>query len=110
MFRDNPATQRRTTDVPAYMIFLREGAVRDAEALAAYRNSNRDAPRDPNLKPLVVYGALEALEGEAPDGVVVLQFPSVEDAKAWYNSPGYQAAIPLRQRAAEYRAFIVEGL
>ena len=96
--------------MPAYMIFLREGAVRDAEALATYRNANRDAPRDPNLQPLVVYGALEALEGEAPDGVVVLQFPSVDDAKAWYHSPGYQAAIPHRQKAAEYRAFIVEGL
>lgn len=96
--------------MPAYMIFLREGAVRDAEALATYRDSNGAAPRDPNLKPLVVYGALEALEGEAPDGVVVLQFPSVEDARSWYNSPGYQAAIPHRQKAADYRAFIVEGL
>jgi uncharacterized protein (DUF1330 family) len=96
--------------VPAYMIFLREGVVRDADAFATYRNANRDAPRDPNLKPLVVYGALEALEGEAPDGVVVLQFPSDADAKTWYNSPGYQAAIPHRQRAADYRAFIVEGL
>lgn len=96
--------------MPAYIIFLREGAVRDAEAFAAYRNSNREGPRDPNLTPLVVYGALEALEGDAPDGVVVLQFPSVADAKAWYGSPVYQAAIPHRQRAADYRAFIVEGL
>jgi uncharacterized protein (DUF1330 family) len=110
VFRDNSLTLGRTTAVPAYIIFLRESAVRDTAAFETYRSSNRDGPRDPNLKPLVVYGALEALEGEAPDGVVMLQFPTVADARAWYGSPGYQAAIPHRQRAADYRAFIVEGL
>jgi uncharacterized protein (DUF1330 family) len=28
-----------------------------------------------------------------------MEFPTVEDAKAWYNSPGYQAAIPHRKKA-----------
>ena len=62
------------------------------------------------LTPLVVYGALEALEGDAPDGVVILRFPTVEDARAWYNSPAYQAAVAYRKKGADYRAFIVEGL
>jgi uncharacterized protein (DUF1330 family) len=53
---------------------------------------------------------METLEGESPDGVVVLQFPTVEDAKAWYHSPAYQAAVPHRQKGADYRAFIVQGL
>jgi len=67
-------------------------------------------PPDPKLTPLVLYGAMESLEGEAPDGVVILQFPTVEDAKTWYHSPGYQAAVPHRKEGANYRAFIVEGL
>jgi uncharacterized protein (DUF1330 family) len=96
--------------MPAYMIFFREGEVVDPEAMAAYRNSNRETPSDFKLEPLVVYGNLETLEGEAPDGVVMLKFPTVEDAKAWYFSPGYQAAITHRKRAAHYRVVLVEGL
>jgi len=94
----------------AYIIFTREEPVRDAAEMEKYRSMNRATPPEPRPTPLVVYGAVEALEGKAPDGVVVLQFPTVEDAKAWYNSPGYQAAIPHRQKAAEYRGFIVQGL
>jgi uncharacterized protein (DUF1330 family) len=94
----------------AYMIFIREEPVRDEVAMAEYRRINRDSAAGHALKPLVVYGAIEALEGPAPDGIVVLKFPDVEQAKAWYNSPAYQAALPHRMQAADYRAVIVEGL
>ena len=40
---------------------------------------------------------------------VILEFESVEAAKAWYNSPEYQEAIPLRQKAADCNAVIVKG-
>lgn len=94
----------------AYMLFLREGPVLDPAELAIYRDMNRDKAPDPNLTPLIVYGAIEALEGEAPDGAVLLKFPSVEAAKAWYESPDYQAALKHRKKAADYRAMIIEGL
>jgi uncharacterized protein (DUF1330 family) len=94
----------------AYIIVLREGPVRDAEAYAEYQRKNREHPPEVNLKPLVAYGAMQALEGEAPDGVVMLQFDSAADARAWYESPGYQAALPHRLRCGDWRAFIVEGL
>ena len=93
-----------------YVLVIREGAVRDQSAIDTYQRMNRENPRDPKLTPLVVYGAIEALEGAAPDGVVILQFPTLADAQAWYNSPGYQAAIPYRKKGADYRAFIVQGL
>jgi uncharacterized protein (DUF1330 family) len=96
--------------MPAYLIVLREGPVRDAAALAEYQRKTRENPGDFRLKPLVVYGATQALEGEAPEGTIVLEFPSVEEAKAWYNSPSYQAALPYRLKSADYRAFIVDGL
>lgn len=96
--------------MPAYVIFIREEPVRDPDAMAEYRRINRQNVGDFKLKPLVVYGATEAVEGKAPDGVIVLEFPTVEDAKAWYNSPGYQAAVPHRLRAANYRAIIVQGV
>ncbi len=98
------------TDMSAYVIFTREGAIRDESAMEIYSRMNRESPPDPKLTPLVVYGALETLEGDAPDGVVILRFPTVEDARAWYNSPAYQAAVAYRKKGADYRAFIVEGL
>jgi uncharacterized protein (DUF1330 family) len=94
----------------AYMFFIREGAIHNQAEMDTYERMNRENPRTPGLVPLVVYGTLEAVEGAAPDGVIVLQFPTVEDAKAWYNSPAYQAALPHRKNAAEYRAFIVQGI
>ena len=93
-----------------YMLFIREEPVRDATALTEYQRINGENRGDFKLKPLAVYGAMEALEGKAPDGMVLLEFPTVADAKAWYNSPGYQAAIPHRRKAADYRAIIVQGL
>jgi len=96
--------------MPVYMLFIREDAIRDQSEMDTYSRMNRESPRDPKLKPLVAYGAIEAVEGAAPNGMVMLQFPTAEDAKAWYNSPGYQAALPHRMKGAEYRAFIVQGL
>jgi uncharacterized protein (DUF1330 family) len=94
----------------AYVFFIREGKIRDASEMEIYQRMVRDITPPLTLTALAAYGAMEALEGEAPDGVVLLQFPTVEDAKAWYNSPGYQAAVPHRQKGANYRAFIVQGL
>lgn len=99
--------------MPAYMIFTREGPVSDQAALDAYSQANRAAAgtfrEKYGIKPLVVYGAIEAVEGDAPDGIVMLEFPTADDARAWYHSPEYQAALPHRQRGAHYRAVIVEG-
>lgn len=100
--------------MPAYMIFIRETPVVDQAALDAYSAANRAAAGGfvsrHGLKPLAIYGATEAVEGERPDGVVLLEFPSVADARAWYDSPEYQAALHHRKLAADYRALIVEGL
>lgn len=95
--------------MPAYVIFTREGAIRDASQMEQYGAKAQGAPPG-TMTPLAAYGAIHGLEGEAPDGAVVLQFPSVEEARSWYNHPAYQDAIPHRQKGADYRVFIVEGL
>ena len=49
-------------------------------------------------------------EGTAPVGeIVIVAFSSLADAERWYGSPSYKVCIPLRQRAANTRLFIVEG-
>ena len=96
--------------MPAFMIFTREGEIFNQMEMDAYSKSNRENTRDFKMKPLVIYGNMETLEGEAPDGVVMLEFPTVEDAKAWYFSPGYQAAAQHRKKGANYRVILVEGV
>ena len=96
--------------MPAYVVLLREGPVRDPAEMDKYR-SNRDSSKGHNLKPLVVYGKMECIEGEAgpTEGIVVLEVPTYEEARAWYYSPNYQAAAKHRLAAADYRGFIVDG-
>ncbi len=96
--------------MPAYLIVTREEPVADADSFAEYRRRTREIGGEIALVPRVVYGATEALEGDAPDGVVVLEFENMDEARAWYNSPGYQDALPFRLKSAKHRAFIVEGL
>jgi uncharacterized protein (DUF1330 family) len=96
--------------MPAYIIVMRESPIADGKAYAEYQRKNREQPPVVKLKPLVAYGEMQALEGEAPDGVVMLEFDTVEDARTWYESPSYQAALPYRLRSADWRAFIVEGI
>ncbi|WP_321960570.1 DUF1330 domain-containing protein [Paraburkholderia sp. J7] len=59
---------------------------------------------------LALYGRHEVLEGPSIEGAVILKFPTVDEAKEWYDSPAYQNAAAHRHAGAKYRAFIVEGL
>ncbi|HEU5148040.1 MAG TPA: DUF1330 domain-containing protein [Chryseosolibacter sp.] len=55
-------------------------------------------------------GATETLEGSwKPGRVVVLEFPSLEKAKAWWSSEEYAPAKALRQSASETQMIVVEG-
>ena len=95
----------------AYLVFIREGAVRDTDAMAQYSKTARAADGEGiKMSPLVVYGGIEALEGQPADGLVIMQFDTAEDAKRWYNRPGYLDAVPHRQKGADYRVMMVEGL
>lgn len=55
-------------------------------------------------------GPMEPLEGDLPaPRMVVIEFPSVGQARAWYRSSDYQDIIGIRQAASEGCVFIVEG-
>lgn len=56
-------------------------------------------------------GVTETLEGDwQPGRVVVVEFPSVEKAKAWWSSSIYAPAKAIRQASARTRMVLVEGL
>lgn len=55
-------------------------------------------------------GKVEALEGGwSPKRLVVLEFPSVEQAQKWYRSSEYAPLIALRQNASRGKLILVEG-
>lgn len=56
-------------------------------------------------------GRSVGLEGAPPAGrLVVLEFPSYEQAKAWYESPEYAGPKALRQATSDGRVLLVEGV
>jgi uncharacterized protein (DUF1330 family) len=55
-------------------------------------------------------GKAEQLEGGwTPKRIVVLEFPSYEQALKWYRSPEYAPLIKLRQSASRGKLILVEG-
>jgi uncharacterized protein (DUF1330 family) len=59
---------------------------------------------------LVRRGKIEAVEGDAPKGFVIIAFDSMEKADAWEHSPAYEAIRPIRHASAKTTVFIAEGL
>ncbi|ALT77046.1 DUF1330 domain-containing protein [Paucibacter sp. KCTC 42545] len=56
-------------------------------------------------------GKVEVLEGDwAPERVVLLKFPSLAAAKAFYESPEYSQARQARAGAAVMRMVLIEGV
>lgn len=52
----------------------------------------------------------EVLEGEWPGHLVIIEFPDMKRARAWYDSPAYQAILPLRTENSEGSAILLEGV
>ena len=60
---------------------------------------------------LVRGGAHQTIEGDwKPNRVVVLEFPSMEQAKRWYDSEEYRAPKAMRLRAGRANLIMVEGV
>ncbi len=56
-------------------------------------------------------GTVETKEGGwAPARMVVIEFPSMEQARKWYHSPEYAPVLGLRLKAASSRLILVDGV
>jgi len=94
----------------AYIFALRREPVKNPDAMAEYQRRTRAIKTRFDMIPRIVYGEIQSLEGNAPDGVILLEFPTIEEARAWYENAEYQDAVPFRQQAADYDMFVVQGL
>jgi uncharacterized protein (DUF1330 family) len=56
-------------------------------------------------------GVMERLEGSGPlpSSIVVIEFPSMDAARAWYRDPAYAPMITLRQTGSDLDFVLVEG-
>jgi uncharacterized protein (DUF1330 family) len=93
----------------AYAVFTRD-RLRDPEAMQTYLDEVGATFVGHQATRLAGHGPFEMLEGAAMESVVITAFPSMEAARAWYDSPAYRVVRRIRHLAADYRAFIVEGV
>jgi uncharacterized protein (DUF1330 family) len=95
--------------MPAYVIF--DLHVDDPDAYAPYREPAGRSVEAHGGRYLARGGAHEVLEGDWDvDRLVILQFPSMEQARAWYGSADYQEVLPIRQAASRGRGVLLEGV
>jgi uncharacterized protein (DUF1330 family) len=84
--------------------------VHDLDAYKQYVETGRPAYERYNAKFLARGGKTQVLEGEARARNVIIEFASMEDAIACYNSPEYTKARAIRQKASAGEFILVEGV
>lgn len=85
--------------------------IHDTAAYDEYRKHTPGVIQQYGGKFVVRGGRTDSLEGGwNPGRVVVVEFPDLAAARRFYDSPEYQKILPLRLRASNGRAILVEGI
>jgi uncharacterized protein (DUF1330 family) len=70
-----------------------------------------DATLEPFAGRFLIHGAeVEVLEGTWPGHLIVIEFPDLAGARAWYSSTAYKEILPLRTNNSEGDTVLVEGV
>lgn len=84
--------------------------VLNAEAFETYRMRAAPVIAKYGGRYLARNGEVRVLEGEwHPRTMVVVEFPSLEQAEAWYRSPEYAHALEVRDVALKRNLILVDG-
>ena len=95
--------------MPAYLIV--ETDITDPEQYEQYKAASPGAIAAHGGRFVVRGGEMAVLEGDwNPKRLVVVEFDDLEAAKHFYDSPEYQAAMKLREGAANLNMIAVEGI
>jgi len=85
--------------------------VRDRTAFEIYRTRAADAIHNYGGRYLARLGEVQVLEGSwNPNMIVIVEFPSLEKARAWYRSPEYAFALKVRDTALSRNLILVDGV
>ena len=93
---------------PAY--YISEFELTDAEGIRPYSAAVESTFAPFGGRYAARGGKVVSLEGEPSKRVIMIVFPSLEQAQAWYDSPRYREIMPTRHRSAKSRVFIMEGV
>jgi uncharacterized protein (DUF1330 family) len=83
--------------------------VDDLDGYAKYVEANAGPFAEFGARFIIRGGPFDTVEGEARSRNVVIEFPSLEAARACYHSEGYQAAKALRTPVSRADIIIIEG-
>lgn len=91
--------------------FIVEIDIQDPKGFEEYRQKVPATIERYGGRYLIRGGRQETIEGTwRPKRIVLLEFPSVEQAKRWYDSPEYRPLRELRLRTAHGHIVLVEGV
>lgn len=95
--------------MPAYVVVDVERT--DLDAAARYTALAGPSVERHGGRYLARGGALRVLEEDwEPERLVVIEFPSVDAAQAWYDSDDYAEARAVRAFAGTWKMVVVEGV
>ncbi len=85
--------------------------ITDAEGYQEYRRTVGASIAAFGGRFLARGGVVEVLEGDwSPKRLVIVEFPSMERLRAWYDSPEYAPALALRKRTSVSGLVMTEGI
>jgi uncharacterized protein (DUF1330 family) len=84
--------------------------VRNTEAFQIYRTRAAEAIAKYGGRYLARGGEIQTLEGLwNPRNIIIVEFPSMEQVRAWYASPEYASALEVHDIALERNLIFVDG-
>ena len=102
----DPATEQNSC---AYVLV--EIDIKDPVAYEEYKKLAPASIKQYGGRYVVRGGLVTVLEGEwNPPRIVILQFPSIEKAQQWWESPEYEAAKAMRLASAQAKMIILGGI
>ncbi|KAE9528959.1 DUF1330 domain-containing protein [Testudinibacter aquarius] len=93
----------------AYVIFIRDNML-DRAGYDEYLAVAAPTLAKHHGEIIVFNGEIEALEGAAADGSVVIKFPDMQAARNWYYGAEYAAVKSQRIAVTQGRAVLVAGI
>ncbi len=109
--KGTPGDLDKPTGKPAYLISI--FSVKDRTKLKPYGDVAGPLLKVAGGKFISTGGRkdIELLEGEFGNkNVSIIQFPSLEALRKFYDDPAYQKVIPIRQSAGEYTILEIDGV
>lgn len=90
-------------------IYISEFEVTDPEGMKPYSAKVEESFATFGGRYIVRGGNVVSQEGAPSKRIVMIEFPSMAQALAWYDSPAYAQLKPIRHKSATSRVYTVQG-